>query len=157
MSFVVTGYPVVIVENKNPGDSHALEHPAAQFMRCEREKLKLLGVPSNRMDGRMFRGGSGRRRDSGFVGDVEAGEPLQCRLAVLDRFVRGFEGEGGHFDWVPTKYGRVDLATLLYSLAYRRCLGLVGGRGSRRFSAIDLSLPVGHIHVVLTVQERNDE
>ena len=69
----------------------------------------------------------------GFVDDGEAGEPLQCRLAVLNRFVRGFEGEGGHFDWVPTKCDRVDLATLQYSLAYRRCLGLVGGRGSRRF------------------------
>ena len=55
MSFVITGYPVVIVENKNPVDSHALEHHAAQFMRCEREKLKLLGVPSNRIGGRMFR------------------------------------------------------------------------------------------------------
>ena len=68
MSFVITGYPVVIVENKKPGDSHALEHPAAQFMRCEREKLELLGVPSNRIGWRMFRGGSGRRRARPFRG-----------------------------------------------------------------------------------------
>ena len=68
MSFVITGYPVVIVENKKPGDSHALEHPAAQFMRCEREKLKLLGVPSNRIGGRMFLRGFVRRRSRLFRG-----------------------------------------------------------------------------------------
>ena len=68
MSFVITGYPVVIVENKNPGDSHALKYPADQFMRCELEKLELLGVPSNRIGGRRFRGGSGRRRARPFRG-----------------------------------------------------------------------------------------
>ena len=68
MPFVITGYPVVIVENKKPGDSHALEHPAAQFMRWELEKLELLGVPSNRIGGRRFRGGSGRRRARPFRG-----------------------------------------------------------------------------------------
>ena len=86
------------------------------------------------------------------------GEPLQYRVVVLYRLVRGFEGEGGHFDWAPTKYDRVDLAIQLYSLAYRRCLGLVRSRGeSPLLSYRSLPSPSGHIHVVLTVQERNDE
>ena len=52
-----------------------------------------------------------------FVGDVEAGEPFQCRGVVLDRL--GFESEGRHFDLVRVKFGRVDLTISLYSLAYR--------------------------------------
>ena len=155
MSFVIPGYPIVIVENKDPGDSHALEHhaPPCSYAGTGKSWIWSVSRPT-------ALAGAGFEESldgppGGFVGDCEAGEPLQCRLAVLNRFVRGFEG--GHFDWVPTKCDRVDLATLQYSLAYRRCLGLVGGRGSRRFIAIDLSLPVGHIHVVLTVQERNDE
>ena len=44
---------------------------------------------------------------------------LQRGAVVLDRFVHGIEGEGGHFDWVRVKYGRVELTITLYSLAYR--------------------------------------
>ena len=69
MSFVITGYPVVIVENKDPGDSHALEHHAPPCSYAGTgKKLELVGIPSNRIGGRRFRGGSGRRHARRFRG-----------------------------------------------------------------------------------------
>ena len=43
----------------------------------------------------------------GFVGDAEAGELVERGVVGFDGLVGGFEGEGGHFDWVRANYGGV--------------------------------------------------
>ena len=108
MSFVITGYPVVIVENKDPGDSHALEHhaPPCSYAGTGKSWNWSVSRPTE-LAGAGFEEGLEGGTHGDFVGDSEAGEPLQYRVVVLVRLKLGLGSEGRHCDWVRASYGRV--------------------------------------------------
>ena len=66
---------------------------------------------------------------------------LQHGTVILDRFVQGSEGEGGHFDWVRTSYGRVEF-NCDATFAGQQVMAWAGlqVKGRHRYLANDLSL-----------------
>lgn len=128
MSFVITGYPVVIVENKDPGDSHALEHhaPPCSYAGTGKSWNWSVSRPTE-LAGAGFEEGLEGGTHGDFVGDGEAGEPLQCRVAVLDLLVRRFEGGVGIL--IEFAKSMAELTSLFHRIRWHAgyALGEFGG------------------------------
>lgn len=88
-------------ENADQHDVHddAFVAPSADGVFGDESPAALTGT--------VFEEGLERGPHRRFVGNAELGELVEGGVVGFDWLVGEFEVEGGHFDWLSLKYGRV--------------------------------------------------